>query len=188
MFKFIGGPLTLVLCVASSVQSQPLDLQAKANAAEWRWSDAENSLQYCLQSNLKGFKSEIKGAQRGQLHLFPCRIAISNGNRQVFEFAAHGETVFTQIGDVIYVVQVIPIASGATVLAYDLKVEKKLWETHLNGNPPVGGHSKYRHRVIITNEDGVVIVYGKESNGRYIEYLDGRTGEIVGHKKLPREN
>ncbi len=52
---------------------------------------------------------------------------------------------------------------------------------------PLAAHSQYRNQVILERDGDLVVVYGKESNGRYIEFLDARTGKTVGHKKLPRE-
>jgi hypothetical protein len=102
----------------------------------------------------------------------------------VYSFTAHAETVFTQIGDVIYWAKYNRIATGCSILAYDLKKRELLWTCDLIGNSP-WFHSKYRNQVNIAQDGDLIVVYGKESNGRYIEYVDTKSGKTVGHKALP---
>jgi hypothetical protein len=167
-------------------QEEPKKLQEKAEAAQWKWSDYENNLLHCALHNLTGYEVRITRPKGAEMEWEPFRVSILDGNAEVYAFRGHSETVFTQLGDVIYVAELRPIRTGCSVVAFDLKARRELWKCHLNGNPP-NAHSMYRHQVNITHEDGVVVVYGKESNGRYIEYVDARSGKIVGHKKLPPE-
>jgi hypothetical protein len=158
--------------------------QKKADAAEWRWSDQEASLHYSTLHQIKGYEVRIIRPADSKRPWDPLTVRIVDKDAEVCSFSAHSETVFTQRGDVLYVAHFSPIATGCSVVAYDLKARKELWKCHLKGNPPPG-HSEYRHQVNITADGDAVLVYGKESNGRYIEYVDAETGKTVGHKKLP---
>jgi hypothetical protein len=171
-------------CTASVEESLPL--QQKAEAAEWRWSEHETNLLHCVRNQLKGYEIQAVRAEKDKDSLEPFTVRILDKGQEIYSFRAHGETVFTNTADVIFVAKFSPIATGCTVLAYDLKERKELWKCELKGNPP-GGHSVYHHQVNITTDGGAVLVYGKESNGRYIEYVDAQTGMTVGHKKFPPE-
>jgi hypothetical protein len=160
------------------------NLQDKADTAKWEWSDYDNSLLHCALHNVTAYEVRISRPKVTEHEWEPFRISIFDGATEIYTFRGHSETVFTQIGDVIYVADLSPIATGCSVIAYDLKNRKQLWKCRLKGNPPEF-HSRYRHQVNITNDDGVVVVYGKEDNGRYIEYLDARAGKTIGHKQLP---
>jgi hypothetical protein len=162
------------------------DWQKKADAAEWKWSDDHASLRHCVQSQLRGYEAEVYSPKGREWWEPPFEVDVTARGKLVCCFRAHDATVFTQLGDVLYVADFSPICTGCSLEAYDLKGRKLLWRCRLKGNPPPG-HSKYHHRVNITTQEGMVVVYGNEDNGRYIEYVDPRTGATVGHKKFPPE-
>jgi hypothetical protein len=56
-----------------------------------------------------------------------------------------------------------------------------LWKHGLRGLGGIG-HSKYSNAVHVANDGKVIKVYGKESAGNYLEYVDAKTGKTVGHK------
>lgn len=164
----------------------PSPYQKKADASEWRWSDDEAKLLYCVRHQLKGYEVQIVRSENYETGWAPFMVHITAKGQEVCSFRAHDETVFTQHGDAVFVADFCPIATGCTVVAYDLRARKELWRCELRGNPPKW-HSMYRHQVSISVDGGAVLVYGNESNGRYIEYVDAKTGKTVGHKKLPPE-
>jgi hypothetical protein len=73
------------------------------------------------------------------------------------------------------------MSSGCNVISYDLKKDKQLWKTELKGLGPID-HSKYYNSVILELKDDAIRILGKETAGRYVEYLDPKTGKTVGHK------
>jgi hypothetical protein len=186
-FRMSVSALFLVMASVFASASDERSLQEKADAAEWKWSDYDNSLLHCALHNLQNYELRItRPAKSDAWNDRVFRIAIFDGVTEVYSSQGHSETVFTQIGDVVFLAHLNPMCTGCAVEAFDLKQRKQLWMSRLIGNPPQV-HSKYRHQVNIMNENGVVVVYGKEDEGRYIEYLDARTGKTVGHKKLPPE-
>lgn len=89
------------------------------------------------------------------------------------------------VGDTLYVVNYHPIASGAVAHAYHAEHGTEIWRQHLWGRGPVA-HSKYRNEVQIRVDESGVVVFGKESDGRYVEVLDPSSGALRGHRALPR--
>ena len=158
--------------------------QQKADTAQWEWSDHYANLLYCVAHHLEDYEVRVVRPTGATWARKPFRIEVLDNGVEACSFRGHDETVFTQIGDVLYVADFSPIATGCSLVAFDLKGRKQLWKCQLKGNPPLM-HSRYRHQVNITTDGHVIVVYGKESNGRYIEYVDTKTGKTVGHKKLP---
>jgi hypothetical protein len=171
----------IVGCTPSAKQSPP-----SQGESEWRWSENEASLQYCARNQLKKYEVQVVRPANYENSWEPFIVRIVDKGQEIYSFPAHSETVFTQEWDVVYVADFSPIASGCTVVAYDLKERKELWRCPLKGNPPQA-HSEYRHQVNITTRPGAVVIYGKESNGRYIEFVDMHAGKTIEHKKLPPE-
>jgi hypothetical protein len=157
--------------------------QKRADAREWRWADNEAKLLYSVRHHLKGYQVQVIRPENNDDPRGPLTVRVLDKGQEVCSFSAHDETVFTQLGDVVFVADFSPMATGCTIVAYDLKARRQLWQCPLKGNPPQA-HSEYRHQVNITVDDDAVLVYGNESNGRYIEYVDAKTGITVGHKKL----
>jgi outer membrane protein assembly factor BamB len=71
--------------------------------------------------------------------------------------------------------------TGCTVVAFDLEKGKELWRTKLMALGSIA-HSQYLNRAAIDVNKQNVIVRGNESLGKYMEYLDVKTGATVGHE------
>jgi hypothetical protein len=160
---------------ADADADEKLPYQEKADAAVWKWNPDLASVGHSAKQ-VKGYEVRITGP----------RIAVVDGDKEVCSFNGHPETVFTTVADVLCVADFHPISTGCELVAYDLKSGKQLWKCELRGIGPTS-HSKYRNQVNLASEDGMVVVYGNESNGRYIEFVDVRLGKTVGHKRLPPE-
>lgn len=86
---------------------------------------------------------------------------------------------------VLYVAHHDAISSGARLSAYELLTGEALWSTPLEALGDVE-HSKYRNEVQIAIDQsaGVVILYGKESSGGYIETRHMEDGSLASHDTL----
>ena len=154
------------------------DYQKKADAAPWEWSDARASAAGSAK-RLKGdYKAEVE--PRGMFGGAVIRIVKDGAVVHFFE--GHAGTVFAVRDDVLYYADFGPISSGCEVVAFDLKAKKRLWKARLKGLGPIA-HFRYRNDVNLDLERYAVRVRGKESQGRYIEYVDLKSGKTVGHKK-----
>jgi hypothetical protein len=175
--------VSLVIASAGAAGADPAvnatSYQKLAEQAPCRWSDRVASLTYSVGCYLRDFQVEIIVPKAGAPEEFTIRI-VEDG-KPVYAFHGHWGTVFTRLGDVLCVADFCPISDGCKVVAVDLKSRKPLWNTTLGA---LGGvdHSKYRNQVAIDTDGKAIIVRGKESGGRYIEYLSKDTGKTIGHK------
>ena len=69
-----------------------------------------------------------------------------------------------------------------TVVAYDLKKQKQVWKTPLKGLGLIDhfGYSNALNLEVVNNV--AVRVFGKESAGQYLEFVDLKTSKTVGQR------
>lgn len=84
----------------------------------------------------------------------------------------------------VYLAHYSAIASGATLLAFDLASGAARWTTPVRGLGPVA-HSKYSNQVKLQMLRGALVLYGNESAGRYIEVFDPASGRMLSTRTLP---
>src|SRR5262249_49755683 len=122
------------------------------------------------------------------------RISVLSGPGEIYTFAGYTETVFVQFKDVLYVARTGP--DDCQIVAYDLKARKELWACPLRGNPTgihlwhcsrFGRHPMPVIRTNIEVDGDALLVFGKDWGGRFVEYVDLRSGKTIGYKKLPPE-
>ena len=170
---------------AEEPASTKTDYQQQADREEWNWRPEQANLLYCVRRDFRDYQAEIicpKETRDSFLMDKPLTVRLIDDGKEIYSFKAHDETVFTRRGDVLYLAEFSPIRTGCSIVAYDFKAKKELWKTDLKGIGPVS-HSKYRNEVTITTAgDDAIFVTGKESSGRYIEYVDMKSGKTVGHK------
>jgi hypothetical protein len=153
------------------------DYQKKADQAPWAWSDARASAADSAKRLTGDYKAEIE--PRGTFGDVLLRIVKDGAVVHFFE--AHQRTAFAVRDDVLYYADFQPSCTGCAVVAHDLRRKKQLWKADLKGLGPIS-HRKYRNSVNLDLEKYAVRVYGQESQGRYVEYVDWKTGKTVGHK------
>jgi hypothetical protein len=158
------------------------DYQKKAEQAPWEWSDERATAADCAKRLTGDYKAEVE--ERGMFGRVVIRILKDGGVAHFFE--GHKGTAFAVGDGVLYYADFGPVSSGCEVVAFDLKAKKQLWKTHLKGLGPIG-HTRYRNDVMLDLDGQAVRVRGKESAGRYIEFIDRRTGKTVGHKVYPKD-
>ncbi|MEM6989004.1 MAG: hypothetical protein AAF721_00860 [Myxococcota bacterium] len=87
--------------------------------------------------------------------------------------------------DVLFIAQGSAASSGATLHAVSRGSGDILWTRPLYGIGPTA-HSEYFNALQIAEHHGVIVVYGNEANGRYLEAVDPATGEsLVSKRWLP---
>jgi hypothetical protein len=159
------------------------DWQKHADSMDWIWDAREANLLFCVRREFDDYQVEIISLKSGKAGLEKSlTVRVTDGDKEVYSFKAREDTVFTRRGDLLYFAEFNPITTGCSVVAYDFKAKKQLWKTDLKGLGPID-HSKYRNEVAIsmTNED-VIYVRGNEAGGRYVEFVDAKTGKTVGNK------
>jgi hypothetical protein len=161
------------------------DYQKLADQQPWRFDWSAANLLYCVDRDLHDFVVEIRCPKRPPPNKDRrLTVRLLTDGQEVFSFRGFRDTVFARSGDVLYVAEFDPITTGCAVVATDLITGRQVWRSELKGVGPVK-HSRYRNHVTIDAEGEVLVVRGHESLGRYIEYIDRKSGKTVGHKKYP---
>jgi hypothetical protein len=112
-------------------------------------------------------------------------VALDIKGKSIANFFVQGGdlTPFFVDNEVLYWADYCPISSGCTIQAYDLATHQIRWKKGLIGIGPTF-HSEYSNSVSIAHQDSSIVVLGTESNGRYIEVLDCKTGTTLGHQRF----
>jgi hypothetical protein len=174
-------PLLVVLAVPGldAAGAGAIDYQKMAREARWQPPEQGDDFRRCLAHELNDYQVEVV-RRKGDRWEVTLRI-LDNG-QEVHSWQGHLDTVFFERDGTLYYADFHPHSTGCAVVAYDLKARRLRWTTQLRGIGPVS-HSKYFNTVRLERvNDEVLAVYGKESFGRYVEFVDLRTGRIVGHK------
>jgi hypothetical protein len=102
--------------------------------------------------------------------------------KELFAWEGHERSVFALSRDVLVYADFHPSSTGCSVVAYDLSNRKQLWKTKLKG---LGSINHFRYSNLVNLEilnDEVVRIFGWESAGQYIEFIDLKAGKTMGHR------
>jgi len=177
---------SLLLSLAPSLACA-IDYQKVVDQQPWRFNWLAANLLYCVDGYLRDYDVEIHCPKRSPSGDRRLTIRLLRNSKEVLRFRGYPDTVFARSGDVLYVAEFKPFTSGCAVQATDLKTGKQVWQSYLQGIGPIS-HSRYRNHVTIDAEGKVLVVRGYESLGRYLEYIDQKTGKTVAHKIYPPDD
>jgi hypothetical protein len=178
--------LVVVLYALQARGGAPTDYAKKIKHAPWLWDNRDANLLMSALQTLQGFDVQVnKPANTDGLGL-EFSVRVLRDGKEVLAFPAHAQTVLARRGNVLYRADYYQCATGCSVVALDLHTGKKLWKCALVGIGPTA-HSDYGNEVCMVVEDGLIVIYGRESNGRYIEYVDAKSGKSLANKTLPPE-
>lgn len=164
---------------APAAKDKAAAYQKKADEAAWDWKDERATLEFSVQRcklKVETQTNDFRGAS----------ITVHAGDDQVVTIDGHTGTSFVVQGLTLYYADYHPMSTGCAVVAMDLKTGKQLWRTTLKGLGPVK-HFKYYNAVALDVDEGALRVVGKESQGRYIEFVDRENGTTLGHKVFPKD-
>jgi len=173
--------------VQSSAKAQDLsrsgiDYQKTADSADWRWEDAKANPFWGISQS--GDKYSIVMVSEPD-HRFNLIFKILLGDKEVYSWSGHMNTVFRILRDRLYYARFLRSGSGGSVVAVDLSTGNELWHSRLQGIGLIQ-HSAYSNQMNLDANFEVVWVWGEESMGRYLEFKDVITGKTVGHRIFPR--
>lgn len=148
--------------------------QRNASLPDWRFDPLSAHVLNSLSRAPADYPVEITKAARRSDWL-RVRVRNAEGN-VVVAWEAHPFAVFAIRGNRLYRTDFDPELTGGSVLAVDLRTGQQIWRTRLQA---LGKVSKvdYRNRMNLIVEEQSVVIYGHESAGDYVEYLDPATGE-----------
>lgn len=174
----------LFLAGCSPDEPQPPAKDYQKFADEAKWDPPADDFQRCLAHQLTDYTVEMTRAKGSHWEVI---LRVTDSGKEVYSWKGHLSTVFFERDGVLYHADFSQMSTGCAVVAFDLKAKKQLWRTDLKGVGPVD-HSKYRNEVRMGLLDAdAVVVYGHESDGKYVEILDLKTGKTVGHKVFKEE-
>jgi hypothetical protein len=174
-----GVALAGVWSLAAAPAPEAKDYQKIADKEAWEWSKEKASAEYCKQAYKGDYEVDLLpsgGDGGGSLY-----IRFYFNDKEVHSILGHAGTVFGERKNVVYYADFTPYSNGCAVIAYDLKAKKQLWKTDLKGLGPID-HKKYRNEVILELKDDVIRVLGQESAGKYVEYVDLKSGKTVANR------
>jgi hypothetical protein len=156
------------------------DYQKVAEKEEWKWDKEQASVFYSQKQYKGSYEVELQkpGLEGG---IANTTIRFKDGDNEIFSIIGHDGTVFAERKNVLYYADFSQWSSGCTVVAYDLKSKKQLWKTNLKGLGPID-HTKYHNAVILELKDDALHILGNESAGKYVEYVELKSGKTVGHR------
>ena len=155
------------------------DYQKVADATVWKFSQEQASITDSFLRFSQDYQVELirKKNKFGDI-----TIRVVADGKELCSWDGHYRTVFAWSGDVLVYADFMASRTGCSVVAYDLKMQKQLWKTDLKGLGPIP-HFKYSNSVNleVVNAEAVR-VFGQESAGEYLEFVDLKTGKMVGHR------
>jgi len=181
----IGFILAIVsgTLAAPAPEEKKVDYQKLADETIWDWPEEKASLTYSYEHYKGKFEIEIQASSlEGGFRDSLVKFKNADG-KEFFSITGHNGTVFVENKNILYYADFCPISTGCTLIAYDLQARKRVWKVKLKGAGPVD-HSKYHNAVVLYLKEGGICVQGNESYGRYVEFVDIKTGNTVGHKKF----
>ena len=155
------------------------DYQKIADSTPWTWAPERASITDSFLKFPNTYQVELI-RKKDKYDQIIVRL-VDNG-KELVAWQGHQRSVFCLKGDVLVYADFNSSTSGCIVIAYDLKKQKRLWKTDLNGLGPID-HFEYANEVnleIISKE--AVRVFGNEFAGQYLEIVDLKTGKTVGHR------
>ena len=167
----------IALCMAGFMDNVPND------EIPWQWSDADTSIIRYLQCAPVEYDISLTKPKSAQPSFL--RVRISNGPETLCEWdsGSDGAFVFSESGSTVVYSKHSLRTTGCTLVAFDLKAKRQVWEMALEGIGPVGEISKWENRINMKIRNGQIIVYGDEGK-KYIEVVDLDSGETVSHRTL----
>jgi hypothetical protein len=154
---------------------------AKEYKVGWLWTDVQATAIDCATSVYEPYNVRLETTPRGGLTL-----SIVREGTTLYSWRGHPYSVFAIRNGRLYYTIFSPLGTGGSVVAVDLTTGKQLWETPLKALGIIS-HAPSVIRMNLSVIDEVVIVYGCEGPGRYIEIKLLTTGETVGHRVVGEE-
>jgi hypothetical protein len=175
---------TFTFCVVLFAAPVPApDYQKMADADTWEWRDDTAPLFSAFNAYQGDYQIELI---RKPNTIGSVKISFKRDGKEALSIEGHYGTMFLVQDKVVLYTDFHPSSSGCSIVAYDLATGKERWKTSLEGLGPI---SHFRYHNVVRLEavgEGAVRIFGKESAGNYVEYLDTRTGKTVGHKVFAR--
>jgi hypothetical protein len=179
--------LTLLSAIPNVAAEDRPDFRKVAKEAQWSWSDRNATLLGCIDQK-QSYDYDVTVSFTSTNRHRPT-ITIERDEKPIYSWTGDEYSVFHIQSNTLYYASFWQNAGPSTsVVAVDLTTGNQIWSQATRGLNVMRPTSVYRIRVMlyVHVKSGVVAIWGKESDGRYYELKDIRTGKTVGHKVFPR--
>ena len=181
----IGGVILLAIATLYGWHLIDTRYQRLADKAEWRWSDAESDVRFSASHAGHDYTVELTQDTR-----FPdggLFIRLIARGKPVYSWRGHKRSVFVVRGSELVYADYNPSAAGCRLVAVDLRTARVLWKSNLEGVDRLSVFGSENYVAMSRYDCKTVAVWGWETDGRYLELVDLKTGKTVGHKVFPPE-
>jgi len=162
--------------VLSSIALAGGEAGSQKSGLEWKWNECAGDLVHSTVRMPSDYEVIIRRPARkqaGSLH-----VTVKLRQAASYDFQAHEHTVFAVDKNRLFWVKYNPGASGGHLVAVDMATGDELWTQHLKSLGEIA-HSTYKNRIQIEMNKGVITVYGRESQGSYIEAREANSGNLI---------
>ena len=146
--------------------------------AEWCWHESQaNIAAYFIQSPARYEIRMIRKERKG----YGFKVQIFDGEKLTYEWESNSKEAFLFAGTTLIYTEHHTTIPGCTLIAIDLKKRKQIWTNSLTGLSKIGNRvwSGYHNQVALKLREEIVVVYGNELHGQYVETVDIETGKTV---------
>jgi hypothetical protein len=150
----------------------------------WQWSDKSADVMYSVLQIPAGYTANVQVVADEKMSR-KVTITIQDSKNHGFQWQGNAHSVFhidAGSGRLYYAI-FNPNTTGAQVECIDLATGKALWRSRLEGIA-IRGASRYSNQLNMAFGENHVTIYGNESQGKYIETLDGDTGKQLRHQLI----
>jgi hypothetical protein len=109
------------------------------------------------------------------------KFEILSGDKLSYSWTGHGLTVFKITNKKLFYADYSYGSNGGSIVAVDLTSGKQLWKSRVVGVRSES-YSAYSNEIRIDLSEGVILIWGRESAGRYFEVKRLDDGTTVGHR------
>ena len=162
--------LTILFLYASSLN---------AFDEKWKWSDGRASIMHSFMNASSQYQTQL--VRRPMAGWREIQVQITNGKETLLKWKTHDHGAFVFSDSIVIYAKFSVISSGCELRAYDLDKQKEIWRKQLRGIGLID-HSKYRNMINLEIRKDVVVVYGNEMAGQYIEVRRLENGELVSNQ------
>jgi hypothetical protein len=183
-FRLIASLCSTVALLhgVSLFADESVDYQARADQAKWDWNKDKTELAYYVKA-CEGMFEVTAAKSAPEKPWSDYTLQVSEAKKVLYETKVHGSTAFRIRGNTLYLTKFHRYANGCALVAIDLSTKSQVWQTPLQGIGAIP-HFKYSNQVTLDLDGPVAIVYGNESAGNYIEFVDLKTGKTVGNRRF----
>jgi len=173
--------ISLVVFGSLFLGQTAVDWNKKVQETAWSWPEHVPNLFDSSMASSKPYTVRLEHINDDPFHLGLFNVSILRDDKVLVTFRTPHYTIFKLIGDKVVYTNYNNHNNGCEIVALDLVSKKEIWRTRMDAVSPIP-HSVYGNCVNLDTEDNIIVVFGWEGAGKYVEYLEPNTGKVLGKK------